>query len=207
MSIRLGVLVSGRGSNLQAIIDAIDADELDATIEVVICNRAGVQAIERAKRAGVPVEVITRDLFESRRAQQLAMADVLERANVELVVCAGFDQVLVPDFVSRFEGRMINIHPSLLPAFGNTLHAHEEAIAYGVKVSGCTVHFVTNDVDAGPIIVQRAVEVRDDDTPESLAARVLPHEHELLCEAIGLIADGRVVVQGRKVFTLAPESV
>lgn len=207
MTLRLGVLVSGRGSNLQAIIDAVDADEIDAAIQVVVSNRPSVLAIERARQAGIRVEVVSRDLFDSRRAQQHAIADVLDQAGVDLVVCAGFDQILSRSFVSRFEGRMINIHPSLLPAFARTLHAHEEAIQHGVKVSGCTVHFVTNDVDAGPIIAQHAVEVRDDDTPAALAERVLPWEHQLLCQTIQRIAEGRIVVRGRRVFTLAPESV
>ncbi len=207
MTIRLGVLVSGRGTNLQAIIDAIDEDRIDGVVELVISNRAGVAAIERCRQAGVPVEVLTRELFDSRLEQQRAMAELFDHAGVELIVCAGFDQVLGPEFIQRFERRIINIHPSLLPAFARTLHAHEEAIAHGVKLSGCTVHFVTNDVDAGPIIAQRAVTVRDDDTPESLAARVLPHEHELLCDAIQRLAEGRLVIQGRRVFTLAPESV
>src|SRR5687768_11416027 len=152
--LRLGILVSGRGTNLQAIIDAIGQGTLNVEIALVVCNHEGVLAIEKAERAGVPVEVYERKDYASRLAKQKAIANRLEAANIDLVVCAGWDRVLKPEFIGRFSGRVINVHPSLLPAFGGGLHAIEEAWRYGVKITGCTVHFVTDQIDAGPIISQ-----------------------------------------------------
>lgn len=201
--LKLGVLVSGRGSNLQAILDAIGRAELPAEVVAVISNRPGVLALDRAARAGVPTHVVERKDFTSRHTQQMAMADVLENAGAELVVLAGFDSLLDPDFVARFPNRIINIHPSLLPAFGGGLHAQADALHWGVRVSGCTVHFVTAEVDAGPIILQAVVPVMDDDTCESLAQRILVEEHRLLPAAIRLFAEGRLQVQGRRVRILS----
>lgn len=197
--LKVGVLVSGRGSNLQAILDAIQRGELPAEVVAVVSNRPGVLALDRAARAGVPSHVVERKEFGSRRDQQMAMADVMENAGAELVVLAGFDSLLDPDFVARFPNRIINIHPSLLPAFGGGLHAQADALHWGVRVSGCTVHFVTAEVDAGPIILQTAVPVMDDDTSESLAQRILAEEHRLLPKAIRLFAEGRLSVEGRRV--------
>jgi phosphoribosylglycinamide formyltransferase 1 len=195
----LGVLASGRGTNLQAILDAIAGGKLEAEVALVVCNHTGAGVIERAEGAGVPVEVHTLGSYPSRVAQQEAIAERLEAAGVELVVCAGWDLVLVPQFIRRFEGRIINIHPSLLPAFNGGLHAIEEAFRYGVKVTGCTVHFVTEAVDAGPVIMQKAVPVLEVDTLQALAERVHSAEHEILVEAIRLFGEERLRVEGRKV--------
>ena len=197
--LKLGILVSGRGTNLQAIIDAISKGDLNVEIKLVVCNHGGVQAIERAEQAGIPVEVYTLKDYASRLAKQQAIADRLEAAGADLVVCAGWDRVLKPEFIGRFAGRVINVHPSLLPAFGGGLHAIEEAWRYGVKVTGCTVHFVTDEVDAGPIISQAAVEVEQDDTVETLAGKIHKEEHRLLVEAIDLYSKGILRINGRKV--------
>jgi phosphoribosylglycinamide formyltransferase 1 len=197
--LKLGILVSGRGTNLQAIIDAIYKGELDAQIKLVVCNHAGVQAIDRATAAGIPVEVHELKDYASRVAKQRAIADRLEAADVDLVVCAGWDRVLKPEFVSRFAGRVMNVHPSLLPAFGGGLHAIEEAWRYGVKVTGCTVHFVTEEVDSGPVISQAAVDVEQNDTIETLAEKIHTQEHRLLVEAIRLYSEDKIRINGRKV--------
>lgn len=196
--LKLGVLVSGRGSNLQAIIDAIDRGELSAEIAVVISNHDGVLALERANRRGIKTSVVERADYRTRREQQRAIRDCLLEHQVDLVVLAGFDRVIGEDLLQAFPGRMINIHPSLLPAFAGGLHAQAEALEYGVKVTGCTVHFVTGEVDGGPIILQQAVPILESDTVESLAARILAEEHKLLPRAIGLIAEGRVSIEGRR---------
>src|SRR5687767_1665852 len=205
MPLKLGILVSGRGTNLQAIIDGISRGTLNAEIALVVCNHNGIQAIERAQQAGVPVEVYELTNYTSRLAKQMAIADKLEAAGVDLVVCAGWDRVLKPEFIGRFSGRVINVHPSLLPAFGGGLHAIEDAWRYGVKVTGCTVHFVTDQVDAGPIISQAAVEVEQEDTIESLAERIHEEEHRLLVEAVKLYSEGKLRVRGRKVERLKAE--
>jgi phosphoribosylglycinamide formyltransferase-1 len=194
----LGILVSGRGSNLQAIIDAIERGDLEAEIALVISNRAGVQAVANAHRHGVPWRVIEREEYATRHEHHLAIGRALQEAGTELVVMAGFDRVLHTDVVQAFADRMINIHPSLLPAFAGGLHAQTDALEYGVKIAGCTAHFVTDDVDAGPIILQAAVPVREDDTAESLAARILEQEHLILPQAIRLIAQGKVRIEGRR---------
>ena len=197
--LKLGILVSGRGTNLQAIIDAIYKGELDAQVKLVVCNHAGVQAVDRATAAGIPVEVHELKDYASRVAKQRAIADRLEAADVDLVVCAGWDRVLNPGFVSRFAGRVMNVHPSLLPAFGGGLHAIEEAWRYGVKVTGCTVHFVTEEVDSGPVISQAAVDVEQNDTIETLAEKIHTQEHRVLLEAIRLYSEGKIRINGRKV--------
>lgn len=197
--IKLGVLVSGRGTNLQAILDAIADGTLNAEIALVICNHAEAGAISRAEAAGVPCEVHEVRSYPTRVAQQQAIFRRLAEAGVDLVVCAGWDRIFQPELVERFVGRMINIHPSLLPAFGGGLHAIEDALRYGVKITGCTVHFVTPEVDAGPIISQAAVEVMQGDTPDTLAGRIHAQEHRLLVEAIGLFASGRLRIKGRVV--------
>jgi len=196
---KLGILVSGRGTNLQAIIDAIHKGELDAQVKLVVCNHAGVQAVDRATAAGIPVEVHELKDYASRVAKQRAIADRLEAADVDLVVCAGWDRVLKPEFVSRFAGRVMNVHPSLLPAFGGGLHAIEEAWRYGVKVTGCTVHFVTEEVDSGPVISQAVVDVEQNDTIETLAEKIHTQEHRLLVEAIRLYSEDKIRINGRKV--------
>jgi phosphoribosylglycinamide formyltransferase-1 len=198
--IKLGILVSGRGSNLQAIIDAIESGEIDANIAVVLSNRAGVFALERAERHGIKACVVERTAYSSRLEQQQAILACLREHNVNLVVLAGYDRIVGQDILNAYAGRIINIHPSLLPAFAGGLHAQAEALNYGVKVAGCTVHFVTAEVDCGPIIVQRAVPVLESDTADTLADRILAEEHQALPLAIRLIAEGRVHVEGRRVI-------
>ncbi len=201
-SIPIAVLISGRGSNLAAILDRIKRGELSARVELVVSNRAEAPGLRVAQEAGVRTFVATRREFGSREAQQRAILEELERVSPALVVLAGFDQVLVPFFVERFRGRIINVHPSLLPSFGGDMHGVERALDYGVKVTGCTVHFVDENVDSGPIILQAAVPVMEDDTVESLAARIREQEHHLLPLAIQLFAEGRLIVQGRRVRIL-----
>jgi phosphoribosylglycinamide formyltransferase-1 len=197
--LRLSVLVSGSGSNLQAVLDAIARGDLNAEVALVACNRPGAGAIARAERAGVPVELFTQREYGTREGQQRAIADRLEALRVDLVVCAGWDRIFTAEFVRRFPGRVINVHPSLLPAFGGGLHAVRDALDYGVKVTGCTVHFVTDEVDAGPVISQAAVAVLPDDTEETLAERIHVEEHRLLVEAVGLYAQGKLQIEGRTV--------
>lgn len=179
----LGVLVSGSGTNLQAILDAVEKGELDAQVRIVVSNKPGVQAIERAERAGVSTLVIPHQDFPSREAFDRAMVSALEGAGVQLVVLAGFMRVLTPLFLRAFPGRVVNIHPSLLPSFPG-VRAQAQALAHGVKVTGCTVHFVDEGVDTGPIIAQRAVPVLEGDTTESLTSRILEEEHSLLVDAL-----------------------
>jgi phosphoribosylglycinamide formyltransferase-1 len=195
---RIGVLVSGGGTNLQAIVDAVARGDLAVEIALVVCNRPKAYAVERARAQGLPVAVVPTKPYPTREAHESAVADALRAAEVDLVVLAGYDRVVAGALLERYAGRIVNVHPALLPAFGNTLHAQEQAFEYGVKVSGCTVHFVTAEVDAGPIIVQRVVPVLEDDTVETLRARILAEEHKALPEAIGLLAAGRVSVEGRR---------
>jgi phosphoribosylglycinamide formyltransferase-1 len=195
----LGVLVSGRGTNLAAIHAAIAAGTLDARIVAVCSNRPEAPAVAWARGQSLPVAVFARADYPSRVAAQEAMAVHLQAAGAALVVLAGWDQVLIPAFVAAFAGRLLNVHPSLLPAFAGTMHAVEEALAYGVKITGCTVHYVTEDIDTGPIVLQAAVPVHDADTPDSLLARIHEQEHQLLPRAIALHAAGRLRVDGRRV--------
>jgi phosphoribosylglycinamide formyltransferase-1 len=199
---RIGVLVSGRGTNLQAILDAVEAGELAVEVAVVISNRPDAYALERARRHDVPTVVVPLADYPGRKSHETAVAAELERAGVDLVVLAGYDRIARHAVLSKYLGRIINVHPALLPAFAGTLHAQEEALAYGVKIAGCSVHLVTPEVDCGPIVVQRAVEVREDDTVESLKARILAEEHRALPEAIRLIASGRTRIEGRRVRIL-----
>lgn len=189
---------------MQAVLDAIMSGALNAEVALVVCNHSGAGAIARAEQAGVPVEVHELRDYPSRLAKQRVIAGRLADEGVDLVVCAGWDRVLHPEFIDRFAGRTINVHPSLLPAFGGGLHAVEEAIRYGVKLSGCTVHFVTAEVDAGPIISQAAVPVLPDETAETLADRIHTEEHSLLVDAIRLYGQGRLRVDGR-VVRILPE--
>lgn len=201
--LRLAVLVSGSGTNLQAIIDGISQGQLAAEIVTVISSRADAYALIRAKRAGIPHKVLQPQDYPDREAYDSALAQHLRDAKVDLVVLAGFMRILSPGFVSQFEGRIINLHPSLLPSFPG-LHAQRQALEYGVKITGCTVHFVDKGLDSGPIIVQRAVPVMEDDTEESLTQRIRREEHIALIQAIDLFAQGRLTVQGRRVI-IAPE--
>jgi phosphoribosylglycinamide formyltransferase-1 len=194
----LGALASGRGSNLQAILDAIDAGRCPARLTVVISDRAGARALDRARGAGVKAVHIDPQGYADRASFDDAIARVLAEHGVELVCLAGYMRLLSPGFVSAFRGRILNVHPALLPAFPG-LHAQRQALAHGVKVAGATVHFVDEGVDTGPIILQAAVPVHEDDTEEMLAARILVEEHRLYPEAIRLYAEGRLEVVGRRV--------
>jgi phosphoribosylglycinamide formyltransferase-1 len=195
--VRVAVLVSGGGTNLQALLDAARAPGFPAEVVLVGCNRADAAAIRRAETAGVPVCVADRGDYPRRTDRHRRLFDAVRAADAQLVVLAGFDEVLVPDVVAVYAGRMINTHPSLLPAFGRTLHAVDEALAHGVKVTGCTVHLVTDDLDGGPIIFQQCVAVQDDDDAVSLHAHIREQEHRLVCDAVRAFAEGRVRVEGR----------
>jgi len=203
--LRVGVLVSGRGSNLQALLDATREPGFPAQVVLVGCNRADAPAVARAEQAGVSLCLADRATVRPRAARQQLLLDALVAARVELVVLAGFDEILVDGFVHTFAGRMLNTHPSLLPAFGGTMHAVQEALAHGVKVSGCTVHLVTDDLDNGPILLQRCVEVRHDDDVEALHARIREQEHALLPLAVRAFAEQRVRIEGNRARVVASE--
>ncbi len=198
---KLGVLCSGRGTDLQSIIDAIEAGQVPAEIAIVLTDKEAY-ALERAKKAGIEAVCVDRKQFEGREPFEKALIEKLEAAGVTLVVLAGFMRILTPYFVGHFAGRIMNIHPALLPSFPGA-HAHRDVLAYGVKVSGCTVHFVDEGTDSGPIIMQAAVPVLDDDTEETLGARVLKEEHRIYPECIRLYCEGKLKVEGRKVTILA----
>jgi phosphoribosylglycinamide formyltransferase-1 len=193
----LGVLISGRGSNLQAIIDAISSGALDARIAVVISNRPGVAGLERARAAGIETLTLCHRDYATREDYDAVLARELKARGVGLVCLAGFMRLLSPVFVDAFPHRILNIHPALLPAFPG-VDAQHQAWAHGVKVSGVTVHLVDANLDAGPIVLQRAVPVLDDDTAESLAARILVEEHKAYPEAIGRILEGGWRLDGRR---------
>ena len=194
---RVGVLISGRGRNLQSLIRAAQAPDYPAEIVLVISNRAQAQGLEHARKAGIPAETIPHKDFPSREAFDAALDAALKRARVELVCLAGFMRLLTPGFVEQWRDRMLNVHPSLLPAFPG-LDTHERALAAGVRFAGCTVHFVRAATDSGPIVGQAAVPVLPGDTSETLAARVLEAEHRLYPLALRLAASGRLkVVDGR----------
>ncbi|RAU21048.1 phosphoribosylglycinamide formyltransferase [Paramagnetospirillum kuznetsovii] len=194
---KVGVLVSGRGSNLQALLDACADPAYPAEIVLVISNIPEVYALERARTAGVPTQVIPHKGFASREAFDSEMDKALRAAGVEIVCLAGFMRLLSAGFVESWRGKMINIHPSLLPSFKG-LHTHQRAIDAGVKLHGCTVHLVTPDLDDGPILVQSAVPVLAADTEGSLAARVLEQEHKAYPLALRLLAEGRVTLDGAR---------
>ncbi len=197
----LGVLCSGRGTDLQSIIDAVNAGQIDAKIGVVITDKPGVMALERAENAGIKNICINRKEFADRQSFEEKLTEALKAEGVTLVVLAGFMRILSPYFVHEFSGRIMNIHPALLPSFTGA-HAHRDVLAYGVKVSGCTVHFVDEGMDSGPIILQAAVPVFQDDTEDTLGARVLEQEHILYPKAIQLYVEGRLRVDGRHVTIL-----
>jgi len=189
----LGVLVSGSGTNLQAILDAVAAGTLRAKVGVVVSNVATAKALDRAKSAGVDTVVVDHKAHASRESFDAAVVEVLRAKGVECVVLAGFMRIVTPVLLDAFPHRVVNIHPALLPAFPG-VHAQRQALAYGVKVSGCTVHLVDAGTDTGPILAQATVPVRDDDTEETLRDRILEKEHALLPEVLQWIVDGRVRV-------------
>jgi phosphoribosylglycinamide formyltransferase 1 len=193
----LGVLISGRGSNLQAILDAIREGSLDARVGVVVSNHASAKGLERAEAAGVSTRVLSHKDYASREDFDGALVAILREHGVDLVCLAGFMRILSPVLVRAFPGRILNIHPSLLPAFVG-LHAQRQALEHGVKVTGATVHLVDEDLDHGPILLQRAVPVLEDDDEETLSARILEEEHRAYPEAIKLVLNGRVRVAGRR---------
>ena len=194
----LGVLASGRGSNLQAILDAIEAGRCPARVAVVVSDRKDAPALERARRAGAKAVHLDPGAYPDRVAFDEAVAEVLHQHATELVCLAGYMRVLSAEFVRRFPGRILNVHPALLPAFPG-LHAQRQALQHGVKVAGATIHFVDEGVDTGPIVLQSAVPVLDNDTEDTLATRILVEEHRLYPEAIRLYAEGRLRVEGRRV--------
>jgi phosphoribosylglycinamide formyltransferase-1 len=191
--IRLGVLVSGSGTNLQAILDAIAAKTLDAEVAVVVSNVAGAKALDRARAAGVATTVIEHAAFSTRAAFDAALVEALTLHRCDYVVLAGFMRLVTPVFLDAFPMRVVNVHPALLPAFPG-VHAQKQALAYGVRVTGCTVHFVDAGTDTGPILAQAVVPVLDEDDEATLTARILAKEHELLPTALQWISEGRVSV-------------
>lgn len=199
----IAVLVSGRGFNLQALIDACALPDFPARIVLVLSNVADAAALARAERAGIPTQVLEHKRFASRREFDAELQRHIDAAGAALVCLAGFLRLLSPEFVTHYAGRLINIHPSLLPAFPG-LRTHERALAAGVRFTGCTVHFVVADVDAGPIIVQAAVPVHADDTPETLGARVLDAERRIYPQAVRWFAEGRLTIDGQRVKIAAP---
>ncbi|MCY4107943.1 MAG: phosphoribosylglycinamide formyltransferase [Chloroflexi bacterium] len=206
--LRLAVLASGRGSNLQAILDSIDSGRLDAEVALVLSNTPRCLALDRASQAGITTCCITNKASGGRANQLARIHDALVKADVDLVVNAGFNLILSSVTVEHFQNRMLNIHPSLLPAFagGMAPKPQRDALEHGVKVSGCTVHLVTDELDAGPILAQATVPVLDDDTPDSLAGRILVEEHKTLPNVIQWFSEGRVRVEGRRTF-IVPEPV
>ena len=199
MSKKIGVVVSGRGSNLQSIIDHIAEGKLNVEIAVVVSDHKEAFALERAAKAGIPTAVVERKGCKDKAEFEDKIDAALRKAGAEVVVLAGFMRILTGHFISRWEHKIINIHPALLPSFKG-LDAQGQAVDYGVKVAGCTVHFVDEGTDTGPIILQKVVPVLDDDTEETLAARILVEEHQALPEAIQLWADGKLTIKGRKVY-------
>lgn len=200
---RLAVLASGRGSNFQAIIDAVSAGFIPAGIVRLISDNPRAYAIQRAHNAGIPVALIDFNDYPDKDHYERALLSEMENCGADLFILAGYMRILGRSLVHRFSGHMINIHPALLPSFPG-LHAQEQAVDYGVKVSGCTVHFVDEGMDTGPIIIQRCVPVCDDDDGDTLAERILIEEHLALPEAIRLICEDRVLVSGRTVRILPP---
>lgn len=198
LPLRLGVLASGRGSNLQAILDAIDAGRCPARVVVVVSDRAGAAALDRARRAGIEAVHVDPQAYPDRAAFDQAVLAILTKHDVELVCLAGYMRLLSPGFVAAFRDRILNVHPALLPAFRG-LHAQSQALDHGAKVTGATIHFVDEGIDTGPILLQAAVPVLEDDTEATLSARILVEEHRLYPQAIRLYAEGRLAIDGRRV--------
>lgn len=210
MSLSLGVLISGRGSNLLAILEAIEGGTLDATVKVVASNKATAAGLERARERGIPAVHLDPKPFAQtpnpREAYDAAMGHLLKDHGVECVALAGYMRIVTPVLIRMFPWRIVNIHPSLLPAFPG-LDAQRQALEWGAKISGCTVHLVTEGVDEGPIILQAAVPILEDDTVESLSARILEQEHRMYPQALQLMAQQRLEREGRKVHILPPATM
>src|ERR1700730_11929542 len=199
MTKRIGVLLSGRGSNFAALAGSVAAGRVpDAQISVVVSNREDAEGLLRAAEHGIPARIIPSKGLERETYDRMVVA-ALDDARVDLVCLAGFMRLLSPYFVARFRGRILNIHPSLLPAFPG-LEAPRQALEYGVKFTGCTVHFVDENLDAGPIVLQAAVPVRDDDSEETLASRILVEEHRIYSEAVRIVLEGKYKIVGRRVI-------
>ncbi|ESP62671.1 Phosphoribosylglycinamide formyltransferase [Smithella sp. ME-1] len=196
--LKLGVLISGNGSNLQSIIDNIEKGSLKAIIKIVISNNPDAYGLTRAKKHGIPFIVLKHTNFKNKEDFDSELVRILKSNNVDLVILAGFMRILTSVLLKAFPHKIMNIHPALLPSFPG-IHGQKQAVDYGVKISGCTVHFVDEGIDTGPIIIQRAVQVLDDDTEETLAARILKEEHRIYPQAIQLFTDGRIEINGRKV--------
>ncbi len=199
----LGILVSGRGSNLQAFVDAINSDRLVAKIGVVIADNPEANALRRVAGLNIPTAVVERKNYATKQAFEAAIIEQLDLHHVELVLLAGFMRILSPQFINRFPARIMNIHPALLPAFPG-LNAQQQALDYGVKVSGATVHFVDEGMDSGPIILQEAVPVEEDDNLTTLSERILHLEHRLYVRAVRLYCEDRIHIAGRAVKILPP---
>jgi phosphoribosylglycinamide formyltransferase-1 len=196
--IKIGVLISGRGSNLQAIIDAAEKGEIPAKAAVVISNKPDAYGLERAKKHKIPTAVFEPAGFADKNTYELEIVKVLKEHKVDLVCLAGYMRIVGPVLLEHYRGKLMNIHPALLPSFPG-LHVQKAALDHGVKISGATVHFVDEGCDSGPIIVQAAVPVLEDDTEETLSARILEQEHKIYPQAIRLFAEGRLKIEGRKV--------
>ena len=196
--LKLGVLISGNGSNLQSIIDHIEKGSLTAVIKIVISNNPNAYGITRAKKHRIPFVVLKNGDFKNKEEFDLELIRILESKCVDLVILAGFMRIISPTILKAFPQKIMNIHPALLPSFPG-IHGQKQALEYGVKISGCTVHFVDEGVDTGPIIIQSAVQVFDDDTEETLAARILTDEHRIYPQAIQLFAEGKIEIKGRKI--------
>lgn len=197
--LKVAVLISGRGSNLQSLIDACAAPDFPAEIALVLSNKAEAYGLERARQAGIPTKAISHRDFPDRESFDAVLHDAIVAAGANFVCLAGFMRLLTPGFVGKWHDRMLNIHPSLLPAFKG-LHSHERAIEAGCRFTGCTVHFVRAEMDDGPIVVQAAVPIHQDDTPDDLSARVLAAEHRCYPLALRLVAEGRVTIEGMRVL-------
>ena len=196
---KIGVLISGRGSNMMSILDACERGDINGDVVVVISNKANAEGLQKAAERGAEALAVSHRDFPDRELFDRAVVEKLEKREVNLVCLAGFMRLLSPWFVSRFRNRVMNIHPALLPSFPG-LHGQKQAVDHGVKISGATVHFVDEKLDHGPIIIQRAVEVRDDDSEDSLAERILKIEHQIYTEAVKHFCADRLHVEGRKVF-------
>ncbi len=203
--LRIGILASGTGSNFDAIAEAIDSGRVDADISVLLCNRPEAKVLDKAKARGVCVEILRHGDFDTRESFDAALADILDHAEVGLVVLAGFDRIISATLLRRFPNRVINIHPALLPAFKGT-DAQGQAAAYGVAIAGATVHFVDEDVDHGAIIIQAAVPVAPGEAANSVRQRILAQEHRIYPYAVQLFAEGRLSIVGRKVIVKGRKS-
>jgi len=199
---RIAVIASGRGSNFQALIDAIRAGSVPAVCAALITDNPGAYAIERARSAAIPVMVADYNSFPDKVAYEAHLLGVMQECGADLFVLAGYMRILGPGIVREFSGRLINIHPALLPAFPG-LHAQPQALDYGVKVAGCTIHFVDDGVDSGPVIIQRCVPVLEGDDEDTLSGRILAEEHLALPEAVRLFCEDRLRIEGRKVSILS----